>query len=316
MVPEVAVLLGVEDLQERRGGVATVVPAELVDLVNQDHGVRALRELQTLDQFARHGADVRTAVPADLRDVVHAADGEPEELPVQGPGDALADGGLADARRPREAHDLPLHRRLQEADGDVLQDPLLDVLEPEVVLVEDVLRPLDVLVLLSELAPREAREPLQVRPADIELRRGGLQCPELRELGIEHLGGLGRQLLVFDRIPELREQGLLLVLVDAQLLHNLIHLRSQHDPPLLLRDLLLGLVLHLRLELGELQVLLRDREHLSEARQQLVLREDALQVLPLRQGHAGDQVGEPEGLLEVIESHDLLELLAVNRRGP
>mmetsp|Transcript_76392 Transcript_76392/g.206414 ORF Transcript_76392/g.206414 Transcript_76392/m.206414 type:complete len:305 (+) Transcript_76392:948-1862(+) len=171
VVAEAVVLLGVQDLQEGRGGVPAVIATQLVDLVDQHHRVRALGDLQALDELPGHGAHVRAPVAAQLRHVVQASHGEAEELAVQRARDALADGGLPDARRAHYAHDLALHFLLQETHRDVLHDPLFHVLEAVVILVQDGLRLRYVLVLFGELPPRQAREPLQVRAADVELRR-------------------------------------------------------------------------------------------------------------------------------------------------
>src|SRR5919106_1691870 len=99
----------------------------------------------------------------DLRFVPYPAQRHAHELPVQGAGDALAEAGLAHARGPHEAEDrLPRRsvachaRRLgghgclarirmarlappflpELLYGPVLEDPLLDLLEIEVVLVQ------------------------------------------------------------------------------------------------------------------------------------------------------------------------------------
>ena len=66
--------------------------------------------LDALDDAARQRADVGAPVAADLRLVAHAAQGDADELAAQRPGDALADGGLADAGRADEAEDRPAHR--------------------------------------------------------------------------------------------------------------------------------------------------------------------------------------------------------------
>ena len=102
-------------------------------------------------------ADVRAPVPADLRLVVDAAQADAHELPPHRPRDRLPERGLADARRADEAEDrlaarlapaatsrrgaparpapLPLLAELPHRE--VLDDPILDLLEIVVVLVED-----------------------------------------------------------------------------------------------------------------------------------------------------------------------------------
>ena len=62
MVEKFDVLLRVEGLQQRRGWIAPVAAAELVDLVEHDHRVHHFDILERLHQLAGQGADVGTAV--------------------------------------------------------------------------------------------------------------------------------------------------------------------------------------------------------------------------------------------------------------
>ena len=101
MVAERRVLLGVEDFQERRRGVAAEVGAELVDLVEHEDGVIGAGLANSLDHPAGQGGDIGAAVAADLGLVVHAPQADAHELAAQGLGDALAQRGLARARRAR-----------------------------------------------------------------------------------------------------------------------------------------------------------------------------------------------------------------------
>mmetsp|Transcript_93760 Transcript_93760/g.235419 ORF Transcript_93760/g.235419 Transcript_93760/m.235419 type:complete len:246 (+) Transcript_93760:1481-2218(+) len=245
MIPESVILFWIQDLQERGGWIPAVVAPKLVNLINQHNRIRRLRDLEALYQLARHCPHVSTPVTAQLCNIMHAPDGEAVELPVQCSSDALADGSLADAWGSHQAHDLALHRLLQEADGNVLQDPLLDVLQAIMVLVEDVLRLLDFLVLRVHLAPRQACEPLQVRPANVELGGRRLERAKLRELGVDDFAGLLGQGLVLDCILELRDQGLLVVLLNSELLLDLFHLLHEHKTLLLLGHVLLNLALDL-----------------------------------------------------------------------
>ena len=150
-------LLGIEDLEHRGRRVAPEVRAHLVDLVDQEDRVRRLGVADRADDRARHRADVRATVAADLGLVAHAADRDPRELPAERAGDRLPERGLADAGRPDEAEDRPGEVVLQLRDREVLDDPLLHLLEVEMVLVEDLARVLEVEVVLGELAPRAAR---------------------------------------------------------------------------------------------------------------------------------------------------------------
>jgi hypothetical protein len=83
-------------------------------------------------------------VAADLRLVVDAAERHAHEGPAHGAGDGLAERGLAHARAADEAQDRRLALRRELAHRQVLDDALLDLLQPEVVLVEDAPRLADV----------------------------------------------------------------------------------------------------------------------------------------------------------------------------
>jgi hypothetical protein len=74
VIGEGVVLLGVEDLEQRRRRIAAEVVPDLVDLVEHEHGVGRARLLHALDDLARERADVGAAVTADGGLVVHAAE--------------------------------------------------------------------------------------------------------------------------------------------------------------------------------------------------------------------------------------------------
>ena len=141
VVAEGRVLLGVEHLEHRARRVAAEVGAHLVDLVDQEHRVLRLGVAERPDDRAGHRADVRPPVPADLGLVADAADRDADELAAERPRDRLAERRLADAGRADEAEDRPREvALLQLRDREVLDDPLLDLVEVEVVLVEDLAR--------------------------------------------------------------------------------------------------------------------------------------------------------------------------------
>ena len=91
----------------------------------------------------------------DLRHVRQATNREAEELPVESPSDRLANRRLSDTWGTDETDDLALNRTAELADSKELQDSVLDVLQPVVVLVEDTLGVGDRVVLTGVLAPRD-----------------------------------------------------------------------------------------------------------------------------------------------------------------
>ena len=162
VVAEAGILRGIEHLQQGRRGIALVVAAELVDLVEQQQGVFALGLDEGRHDAAGHGADIGLAVAADLGLIPHAAEREPRELAVQRACDRDGDGRLAHARRADQAEDLPRQLRRELPHGQRLENALFDRLEAEMILVEDLRGGLDIQPLLRLLVPRQVEDGIEV----------------------------------------------------------------------------------------------------------------------------------------------------------
>ena len=128
---------------------------------------------------------------ADLGLVAHAAQRLAHEFAPGRPGDRAAERGLADARRADQAQDRALELVGAGLDREIFDDPLLDLLEPIMILVEHRLRLGDVLLELRLLAPRQAEQHVEVIAHDGRLGAHRLHRLELLELGI----GLGARFL-------------------------------------------------------------------------------------------------------------------------
>ena len=76
---------------------------------------------------------------ADFGFIAHAAERHADELAAGGLGDGHAERGFADARRSDEAEDGALGILDELADGEELEDAVLDLFEAVVVFVEDLL---------------------------------------------------------------------------------------------------------------------------------------------------------------------------------
>ena len=187
MVAERLVLRGVEHLEECRRRVAAVVGRELVDLVEQEQRVFRTGLPQRINDAPGRRADVGFAVAADVGLVAHAAEGEPGVFPVQGAGDADADGGFADAGRADEAEDLPLLVGCELVHGEEVEDAFLDLLQAVVVVVEDLGRLLDVDRVLRLLVPRQGEQPFDVVADDARLGVHVVHALEAVELAVHDL---------------------------------------------------------------------------------------------------------------------------------
>ena len=284
VVAERRVLRRVEDLEQRAGRVAPPVRADLVDLVEQDHRVHRPRVTEGTDQAARERPDVRAPVAADLGLVAQAAERHADELAAHRLGDRLADRGLAGAGGPDQREDGTASRvgfdvalLTELLHRDVLDDPVLDVLEPGVVAVEHLAREHGIELVLGDLLPRHRDDPVEVGADHLALATlaGALQAGELA-LGLladlRRHAGLGdlRAVLVDERRVVLPE-----------LLADRVHLLAQEVVALLLVRALLDVVADLAadLQLGEPLAL-----HLQRRLQALGDVEQAEQLLLLLEG--------------------------------
>ncbi len=200
VVGEGRVLLRIQHLQQRRRRIAAPVGPELVHLVQQEQRVGGLGLLHALDDLARHRADIGPPVAADFRLVPHAAERHAHEVPPRRPGDRLAQRGLADAGRSDQAQDRPAHLGRARLHRQVLDDPLLDLLQAIVVGFQHLLGRDHVVADLAALLPGDRQHPVEVvahhrrfrahRAHGLELLqlRRGLFARFLRQLGLLDLG--------------------------------------------------------------------------------------------------------------------------------
>ena len=131
--------------------------------------------------------------------------------------------GSRTSSRADEAQDRPLHLLHQRLHRQVLEDALLDLLEPVVVLVEDLLGVVDVAVLLAALTPGQGEHPVDVVAHHGRFRAHGLHHLELAQLLLQPLTRLVRGVLGVDLLLELRDLVLELV-AFAELLLDRLHL--------------------------------------------------------------------------------------------
>ncbi len=266
MIEEVDVLLGIEHLEQSRGRVALERLAQLVDLVEHDHRVLDLDLLERLHQLAGHGTDVGAPMALDLGLVAHAAHREAIELPAQRLGDGAAHGGLAHPGRADQQQDGATHVALEGALGEELDDPLLDVLEAVVVAVEYRAGMGQVELILAAHAPRHRGEPVEVVARGAVLRRAGLQHRELVELLFDAGQHLGRHDEALETVAEGVDVVLAVVLGDAQLALDHLELLAQKELALTLLHLGVDLLADLGLQLGDVDLLAQQRQHLLHAR--------------------------------------------------
>ncbi len=313
VVEEVDVLLGIEGFQQRRGGIALVALAHLVDLVEHDHRVHHFDVFQCLHQLARLRADVGAAMALDLGLVTHAADAEAVERSTQGLGDGLADAGLAHARRPHQQHDRAADLAFVGAHGEEFEDAFLDVVEPGVVLVEHLARVFEAQLVFAIHAPRQGRGPVQVIAGDRVLRRAGFEDRQLAQFFVDAFLRGGRQGLVLQALLELFEVGAAVVLGQAQLLLDHLELFLEEELALVLADLPVHLGGDFVLQARDFDFLAQHRQDFFHALEHRHAVEHFLQLQTGGRGQGGGEVGQWRRVVGAEAVEVVLQLLAVQR---
>ena len=252
-------------------------------------GLREPAVTQGPDDRAGHRPDVGPAVAPDLGLVPHPADRDPLELAAEGPGDRLAEAGLADARRADEAEDRPGRLRIQLAHGQVLEDPVLDLLHVVVVLVEDLFGVVDVEVVFGLVVPGQVDEPLEIGADDTVLGRGRRQLLQPGELAFGCLKRLLRQPGFFDPLAEFIGLGHRFVFFPEFGLDRL-QLLPQEVLALALVDRRLDLGLDLGTELDHLELAGEDPRQHPQPLRDVDLLEQRLLLLGRDSQGPGDQV--------------------------
>ena len=168
---------------------------------------------------------------SDLRFVVHAAQAHPDKLAVHGARDRLTERRLADTGRSDKAEDRRLALRRELAHCEIFDDPALDLLKPEMILVEDAASRLDVDRRLLRQCPWQVDEPVEISPdhAVFAGRLGHALKPAqlLARLVVDLLG----HMRVGDRLIEFGDLGRLSLIRFAKLALNGGHLFTQQDLP-------------------------------------------------------------------------------------
>ena len=233
-------------------------------------------------------SDSSRTPPTEMR-----ANLRPSARAIDMPERRLADSGRAD-----EAEDRAGEVVLQLRDRQVLDDPLLHLVEVEVVLVEDLPRALEVEVVLGLLRPGQRDDPVEIRADDAVLGRRRRQLLEPRELA---LGGLERvlgQVLRLDLPAQLGDFRL--VLVDlAELLLDRLQLLAEEELALALVDLARDLRLDLRAELRHLELAVQDPGDRAQALLDVDDLEQLLPLLGLQAQRRRDQVAERARVVDV-----------------
>ena len=118
--------------------------------------------MNALDDPPRQRANVCATMSADFRLVVNAAQTHSNKFAAQSSGDGFSERGFTDARRADKAENWALRVFLQLAYGEVLDNALLDFLEPVMIFVEDLLGLFQIEIVFRRFRPRQRNHPVEI----------------------------------------------------------------------------------------------------------------------------------------------------------
>ncbi|VTQ30320.1 Uncharacterised protein [Pseudomonas aeruginosa] len=300
VIVEVVVLLRVEHLEQRRGGIPAHVAAHLVDFVEEEQRVAHADLGHLLDQAARHGADIGTTVTADLGLVTHAAERHAHELAIGGAGDGFGQGGLAHAGRSHQAKDRALELLHPLLHGEILENALLDLFQAIMVGIEDVFRLGEIMAHLALGLPRHVQQPVYVGTHHGGFRRHRRHLLELVQLG----SGLGVRLLGqaggVDALLQLLD--FVVPFVDiAEFLLNGLHLLIQVVLALAALHLLLDPAADTLFHLQQVDLGIQQRQDMLDPRRQVGDLQDVLLLLDLQRHVRGHGIDQPARLVDAVQ---------------
>ena len=319
MVVEGIVLLRIQDLQQRRGGVSPKIHRHLVDFVEQIEGVADTRLRQVLDDLPRKRPNVRAPVATDLRLVPHAPQRHAHELAIGGARDRASDGRLAHPRWPDQAEDRPLELLDALLHRQVLENALLHLLQSVVVLVQHRLGRAEVEADLAPLLPGHVHEPIDVVPDDGRLGRHRGHHLQLVQLAHGLVPGLAGHTRLLDLLAELLDLVRSLVQIPQFLLDGL-HLLVQVVLALALLHLLLHAATDALFHLQQVDLGLEQSDQSFHPLARILDLEDLLLLIELHRQVRGHRVRQPprrldgrEGRQDLgrnlpVQLHVLLEL--------
>ena len=101
-------------------------------------------------------------MPSDLRFIAEPTEGHTHILSLQGPGHRFSKRGLAHTWGPVQTEDGRFHIALQLQYSEVFEDALLDLLQPKMVLVQDLPGALQIEVVLGNLVPGKIEQEFEI----------------------------------------------------------------------------------------------------------------------------------------------------------
>ena len=233
---------------------------------------------------------------ADIRLIPDAAQAQPGQLPVHGLGHRQGDGGLSHAGRAHQAQNFSLGLGVQLPHGDELQDALLHFLQAVVVTVQNFPGLLHISPVVGLHAPGHVQAHVQIVPDHRALGAAEGLLGQAVQLLHELLPNLVRGTAAADPLLVLVQ---LVVAVLAQLVLQYMELLPQDHVPLDLAHPLADLLVNIRLQGGDVNLVEQDLVHDHQPPDGVQLLQHPLAVLVPEVDVGGDGVRQLAGVPDI-----------------
>ena len=197
MVTEGEILLRIENLQKCRRRISSKICTDLVHFIHHEYRIIPPTSPQSLDDPSRHGSHVCSPVPPYLSFVPDATERDSDKFPSQCPCYGPAQRRLPHSRRTNKTQDRTLYRLRELPHTQVLEDPLFDLIQAVVILIQDRLGALEIQIVFSRFVPRESKHPVQIVPDDCRLRGFRMHLGKTTDLFLELFPDFLRNLQLF-----------------------------------------------------------------------------------------------------------------------
>ena len=194
-----------------------------------------------MDQTARQGAYIGSAMTADFRFIPDATQGNAGKLSIHSTGNALGKARLPDSGRTHKTDNRATVALGKGTDSKIIQDPFLDLLQAVVILIKDLGSFFNVVIILGHLAPGQTQTSIKITADDSTFSHHGGHLEKPIKFLVKGFFDLFREIQFCHLCLVLIHFGLLFV-PFVEFLADSFHLFSQIIFTLILFDLLTDLL--------------------------------------------------------------------------
>ncbi len=160
MIGKGGVLLRVQHFEQGRGRITPKIITELVYLIKQKNRIIGPCLFQALNNTARQGSDIGTAMAANLSLIAHTAKGNTDKLSVHGPGYGLTKRGLTHTGRAGKTENRSMNIWFKLAHGQEFKNPLLDLVQSVMILIQVFLSLVQIQGISGRIGPGQVKNPV------------------------------------------------------------------------------------------------------------------------------------------------------------